>query len=62
MVGVLAAGYGTTNETLINAVHTLATRPEEMHKLQEEIDSIIASNVIKKLCDPCMLFLLFNKF
>jgi cytochrome P450 len=46
MIGLMMAGYETTNETLLAAVHTLATRPEEMLRLQEEIDSEIQTLVI----------------
>ena len=44
MVTFMLAGYDTTSNTLTFCSYILATHPEEMAKLQEEIDAKFADS------------------
>jgi cytochrome P450 len=41
LIGFMIAGYDTTSSTLSFCLHVLATHPEEIGKLQDEIDSLV---------------------
>ena len=42
LVGFMLAGYDTTSNTLSYCMHILTTHPEELAKLQDEIDAKFA--------------------
>ncbi len=54
MLQFLVAGYETTAVTISNSCYILANKPEEMQKLQDEIDS----NLDQSVCSKIILFLL----
>ncbi len=49
MLVFLIAGYETTALTISNCCYTLATKPDELQKLQDEIDSNIDQNVYRNI-------------
>ena len=45
MVVFVLAGYDSTSTALTSCIHVLANYPDEMKKLQEEIDMLYSNEV-----------------
>ena len=69
MVGFMVAGYDTTSNALSYAMHILTTHPDELVKLQDEIDAKFSPDsdvtsksqssrvtLFRSLADHCVIF------